>query len=110
MLSKRMGFISLCIVSGFFCCIRAPTAAAGPIATVREITVEPATLVLNGRRDVRRVLITGKTSSGELIDLSRQATFMAAALNVKVDAAGYFRPVREGRTTVTVTAGGQKTQ
>src|SRR5437867_1941183 len=77
---------------------------------VVELRVQPAALTLENARDVRRVLVSGRTKAGQWIDLSRTAKLVPASGGVRVDAEGYLHPVKAGLARVAVTAGGQRTE
>src|SRR5262245_550426 len=62
---------------------------APPLPPISSLQVEPPALMLNGGRDVRRFLVTGRTADGRRIDLTRQATLEAKGEEVTLDAAGF---------------------
>ena len=84
-------------------------AAAGFAADLQpaKITIEPASLALTTANEGRRVLVTGVTASGETFDLSNEATFEPAGDGVRIGDDKYIYGVSEGKSTVTVSAGGQ---
>lgn len=87
-------------------------AADGPpkapkLPKVTALSVQPAALTLSNRRDLRSVLVTGKTVAGYDVDLSPVAKITPAAPLVKVDEDGVIQPVKAGKTTLTITAAGQ---
>src|SRR5437879_12728637 len=47
--------------------------AAPKAPAIVELRVQPAALALENARDVRRVLVSGRTKEGQWIDLSRAA-------------------------------------
>lgn len=75
---------------------------------VLELRVQPASLTLDNARDVRRVLVSGRTSDGYWHDLTGQAFFKPAAALVARDKEGFFRGVKPGKTMLTVLAGGKQ--
>jgi hypothetical protein len=86
----------------------APPAPAAKAPAVVELRVQPSALVLENRRDARRVLVSGRTKEGRWIDLSPVATLTSMG-GVTVDKDGYIAPVKAGAARVVVAAGGQKT-
>src|SRR5262245_35113402 len=90
---------------------RAATPAKAPAGpAVVALRVQPAALALENRRDARRVLVSGRTKSGEWIDLSDAAKLTPVAGGVSVDRDGYIHPVKPGAARVLVAAGGQKVE
>ena len=83
----------------------APAAKAPAVVALR---VQPAALVLLDARDARRVLVSGRTSAGQWIDLTSTARLIPVSSGVRVDAEGYLHPVKVGVTRVTVAAGGRQ--
>ena len=51
----------------------ARAAEPAPLPSIAELQVYPAQLELNGLRDSRRLLVSGKMADGRLIDLTPQA-------------------------------------
>src|SRR5579872_5765196 len=48
-------------------------AEPAPLPAIVELTAFPAKLELNGIRDSRRVLVSGKTAEGQIVDLTLEA-------------------------------------
>lgn len=105
----------------FLVCLHAAVALALAIAVERNSRADEPLVSLaveNGRgdggpavlrgRDARQQLVvTGKTASGQLRDLTREVSFQVAPATVAtVDATGLVRPLADGRAKVTVGAGG----
>ncbi len=76
------------------------------IPAIVSISVEPASLVLEDARDERSVIVTGRTATGQYIDLSHVAHFAPASNMVTVDSDGFIHPAHAGKTSLTVTAAG----
>ncbi|HWE38472.1 MAG TPA: DUF1553 domain-containing protein [Isosphaeraceae bacterium] len=74
-------------------------------ATFQTLQVTPDRLVLDGPRDARRVLVTGRTAVGGRVDLTSKATYEAPE-GLRFDATGFAHPVKDGEYTVKVRAGG----
>jgi len=64
--------------------------------TVVSIAVEPSDFELKHRFDYRQLLVTGTTSLGESIDLTRMAKVTGGDSVVAVDASGLVRPSVDG--------------
>ena len=77
---------------------------------ITAIRVEPSELVLSNPRYPRRVSISGKLKDGSWIDLSRQAELTPANGFVRVDESGLLYAVKDGESTVEVTAGGRRAE
>ena len=68
------------------------------------LEVFPPKLELNGARDARRVIVSGKDAEGRLYDLSSEAKLAAAGPQVGIDRDGFIEPKVVGESKVTVTA------
>ena len=71
-----------------------------------SIRITPSSLILDGPRDARRVLVTGVAADGSTFDLTSTAKYETPAA-VAVDPAGFFHPKSDGRHTIKVSAGGK---
>ncbi len=76
-----------------------------PQPALKAIQVVPPALVLDGPRDVRRVLVTGLTADGQKVDLSDKAAYQTPA-GVSFDKAGFAHGKADGVHAVKVTANG----
>jgi hypothetical protein len=75
---------------------------------VARVSTDPAEVRLVGPSARRLVLVTGTTSEGATVDLTRSARFRVLDPAVAtVDALGMVRAVGDGRTAVEVEAGGE---
>ena len=63
------------------------------IPKITALKLQPDSLVLAHKRDVRRVLVSGRTEEGYWIDLSRAANFTPTSSTVQVDSEGYLHPI-----------------
>jgi hypothetical protein len=73
-----------------------------------EVTADPIAVTLTGPTACYSLLITGRTADGRLIDLTRTASYRVLDAEVAtVSGAGVVRPVADGKTTVSVEAGGK---
>lgn len=86
--------------------------AAGktPAVKVTKLTVFPASLELNGKRDSRRLIVSGIDAAGHVFDVSSQATLKAGGPQVSIDRDGFVVPEKVGSAKVVVTAGGLTTE
>lgn len=91
-----------------------PLAAESP--DLAKLIVYPETIMLSGPRARQQLVITGVTAAGELVDVSAVARVAPSAGSpdsgnsppaiVSCDR-GILRPLADGSTTLTITAGGQ---
>ena len=77
------------------------------IPKITALKLQPDSLVLAHKRDVRRVLVSGRTEEGYWIDLSRAASFTPISSTVQIDSEGYLHPIEVGTTKVTVSVNGK---
>ncbi len=78
------------------------------IPKIVSLSVEPASLVLEDARDDRSIIVTGRTASGQSVDLSRIARLSPDSKIITVDSVGFVHPMRAGKTLLAVTAAGQR--
>jgi hypothetical protein len=74
------------------------------------LRVEPAELVFSDRRESRRLLVVGRTTTGQERDLSRQAKLVLQGDTIKLEADGFLSPLKEGETRVRIQAEGLETE
>ena len=85
--------------------------ATQPTAAITEILIDPPKITVDSPDARFRVLVNGKTASGRLVDLTRDATFRSLDAAVfEVSAGGELQPRRDGRGTLEVRAAGQTTR
>jgi hypothetical protein len=73
-----------------------------------ELVVDPATVELRGPGAVYTLLVTGKTTTGQLVDLTHEAKYHSAQATVaRVTANGVIRGIADGKTEVVVEAAGR---
>jgi hypothetical protein len=77
-------------------------------SNIVELKLLPESLVLENKRDIRRVVVLGRTRDGAWVDLSPQATFKPDSDSVQVDKEGYFSPVKVGKSRVAVGVSGKQ--
>ncbi len=83
-----------------------PAALKPKLPKAISLSVQPASVTLNDLRDVRSLIVTGKTASGYSIDLSSVAKLTPASDIVTLDKEGYLHPVKIGKSTLIVSVGG----
>src|SRR5687767_14424615 len=81
--------------------------APPPLPKIVSIELLPATITLSHARDARKILVIGKSESGQPIDLTSIATFKPDSDALTIDKDGYLRPSKPGTTTITITAANQ---
>src|SRR5438034_779544 len=74
------------------------------------LRVEPAELVFSDRRESRRLLVVGRTTTGQERDLSRQAKLVLQGDTIKLESDGFLSPLKEGETRVRIQAEGLETE
>ena len=77
--------------------------AAVPV--VEKLIVYPARLELSGKRDSRRLIVSGTAADGRAFDLSDFVKLAAGSDHVSIDRDGFIVPKKVGKTTVKVTVG-----
>lgn len=87
-----------------------PVPARPALPKIVSLTVQPASLTLEDSRDVRSLVVTGKTAAGYPVDLSPFATLKPETGLVRVDRDGYVQPVKAGKTHLLVSVAGQQTR
>lgn len=87
-----------------------PAGAAEPasLPAIVELQAYPPKLELNGVRDSRRILVSGKTATGQSVDLTATAKIVADGAAIAVEADGYVFPKAAGEAKLVVTAGGKQ--
>lgn len=79
------------------------TPAKRPAPALQTLTVTPPQIALSGPYAESRVLVDGKMSDGSLRDLSGPAKFFIANPKLaRVDDRGIVRPLKDGKTSLTV--------
>ncbi|MFN7804018.1 MAG: hypothetical protein ACK5TO_08395, partial [Planctomycetaceae bacterium] len=68
----------------------------------------PEKLELNGIRDTRRVLVSGQTASGEIIDLTAEAQWQVEGTAIELQPDGYVAPRQPGEARLLISAGGRQ--
>src|SRR5579872_5953208 len=105
---RRLNFVG-CLAAGFAWAGQPLTAAEPPaVPPIVSLEAFPAKLELNGIRDSRRVLVSGKTTGGETVDLTLDAKFAAEGEAIALENDGYVSPRKEGAARLIVKAAGQE--
>jgi len=86
-----------------------PKAAASgtPAVAIVELMVQPASLELKGARDIRRVLVSGRTADGKIIDLTALANYKINGTSITLDEDHFVAPQAVGAVTLIVSYGNQ---
>src|ERR1017187_10318819 len=72
-----------------------------------ELIVDPTIVQLRGPSAVFSLLVTGKTPSGQLVDLTHEAKYQSSMSAVaKVSSDGVIRGVSDGKMEIVVEAAG----
>jgi hypothetical protein len=100
-----------CLVMGFGVGLSTYIVAADapkvvPQMDVVELQVQPASLELKGARDIRRVLVSGKTADGKIIDVTPDAQFTVTG-SAALDEDHFVVPKAVGAASLVVTYGGK---
>jgi hypothetical protein len=92
-------------------CLSFVLAFAAPLAAqdkLVELSVDPPVVQLRGPQAVYSLLVTGKTADGRLVDLTHDAKFEVAQPAIaKVTGGGVIRSIADGKTAITIEAGGK---
>jgi hypothetical protein len=100
-------FIGSLLVAGIVSC----AAAAEPKASIAELSVSPASIRLTGPGAVYSILVDGKTATGQVIDVTAEASYRSLHPRVAdVKGAGAVRAGADGSTTIVVQAAGRTIQ
>ena len=84
--------------------------AEPPSSALVKLVTYPEAIELTGPRDEQSLGVVGEFADGRTWELTRTATYKSGDAKVaEVDPSGIVRPVGDGQTSVTITAGG-KTQ
>ena len=72
------------------------------IPKITQLKSIPEALVLDGKNDVRSITVSGLTSDGHWIDLSKEASFTTNDNKVKIDNNGHVHPLAVGWTSIKI--------
>jgi hypothetical protein len=73
-----------------------------------ELIVDPAVVTLRGPQAVYSLLVTGKTPSGQLLDLTHEAKYQSTQSTIaKVSPQGIIHAIADGKTEIVVEAAGK---
>ena len=89
---------------------KAPSMPRPELPPIVGLELQPASLTLEDGRDARRVLVWGKSESGERIDLTTGAKFWSESEVVEVDQEKFITPKEKGSAKVKVTAAGRSVE
>jgi len=99
------GAVVACLVGPVWVLAAEPPA----LPPIVELSVYPPQLELNGIRDTRRVLVSGKTADCQSVDLTIGATFAVDGDSIALDSDGYVSPQKQGAARLIVKAAGRET-
>lgn len=106
--TKRITMNRSCVLTAILVCYFAAPSLSFAQDPVVEVTVEPNAVLLRGPGTVYSLLVTGKTQSGQLIDLTPYTNYRSAAPNIaRVTSQGVIRAVSDGKTEVVIEAAGK---
>ena len=75
------------------------------LTTVTGINVQPESVSLSGPFDYTQMLITAAVSSGDQVDVTRDAKIQVDGQAVEITASGLIKPVADGQATVSISVG-----
>ena len=76
-------------------------------ASLTSLEMNSKEIVLNGRFTYNQILVTGKLTSGESLDVTRMVESVLSADLVDVSRSGLVRPRKDGKATLAVKLAGQ---
>ncbi len=77
-------------------------------APIARIEVAPAEVRINGSDGLAQVVVTGRDSRGEPVDLTASARYAVEDATIaRVEPGGLLRPAKDGRTALAIEAGGK---
>ncbi|QGJ71113.1 Putative vegetatible incompatibility protein HET-E-1 [Planctomycetales bacterium 10988] len=74
-----------------------------PTSPVVSLTATPKAINLSHAHDYRQIMITGKTESGDQVDLTRLATHSGAKNLLQITEQGFVTPLADGKGKLTFT-------
>lgn len=101
-----------CVLTGLICGWPGWASAEEPAKAdvkidIVELQVQPASLELKGAADSRRVLITGKTPDGRLVDLTAEAQLALTGPAATLDDDRFITPKAVGDAVLNISHGGK---
>src|SRR5262245_22813203 len=97
------------LILAFFCVLSGGMASARADDAIAEVSVDPASVRLQGPGALYSLLIQGKTADGRLIDLTRSARYRSLQPGTAtVSESGLIRSVSDGATTIEVEVAGKQ--
>lgn len=97
-----------CVLTGLVCSWPGWVSADEPAKIdIVELQVQPASLELKGAADSRRILISGKTADGRLVDLTADAQLAVTGAAAILDEDRFVTPKAVGDAVLNVTYGGK---
>src|SRR5437879_2221280 len=84
------------------------TPCLGHAAEFAEVSVDPPRVHLRGPTATYYLLVTGRTTDGNLVDLTQKSQYRSLDPKIDIVANNVIRPVADGATTVTVEVDGKR--
>lgn len=78
--------------------------------SITGISVQPEVVQLQNPFEYAQLLVTATLNTGDTVDVTRMAELKTQAAIVEVTASGFVRPLQDGQTQLTITAGDQQIQ
>ncbi|MSR58463.1 MAG: DUF1549 domain-containing protein [Planctomycetaceae bacterium] len=103
----RLALLSLVLLADALVPVELAAADVPALPPIVELQVFPTKLELNGVRDSRRLLVSGKTADGFSIDLTAEAKLSAEGDVVSIESDGYINPLKPGTAKLVVAAAGK---
>ena len=72
---------------------------------VTSLQIEPSEIKLESPFSYAQIIVTGRLDSGEMLDLTRQASFQIDAKVATTSSIGLVRPLSDGETTLKISWG-----
>jgi hypothetical protein len=97
-------------IAAILSCLATCSSLAAPPAKTNQylqLRVIPASISLDNARDVRKVIVSGRTADGFWVDLTDAATFKPQTPLISRDKEGYVHPVKAGKTSLGISVAGK---
>ncbi len=82
-----------------------PGETDSPLPALQALSIEPGQIHLHGSSRQQQLLITGKTSAGQLIDVTNRCDVVSSDPSIVAVSGGGVQGVRDGKTTITARLG-----
>jgi hypothetical protein len=102
---RRLGRSAVCPLALAVAVFLVRSAAADSLPEIQSLTIEPDRIHLHGSSREQQLLVTGRTASGQLIDVTHRCEITSANPAVARVSAGTVSGVGEGTTVITAKLG-----